>query len=92
MGRRDMYRNERRLRRKYILALFLCCALLVSGLCAVDYSTNALVYNTREISILSVQSHKTSLELSLFNKKLYINTSYISKDMQRLSDYVKRLF
>lgn len=92
MGRRDMYRNERRLRRKYILALFLCCALLVSGLCAVDYSTNALVYNTKEIGIFSVRSNKTYLEFSLFNKKLYINTSYINRDMERLSEYMKRLF
>lgn len=92
MGRRDTYRNERKLRRKYVLTVFLCCALLVSGLCVVDYSTNVLVYNTNSIDILSVQSHKNSLELSLFNKKLYINTSYIGTDLERLSEYFRKLF
>lgn len=92
MGRREVFRNERLQRRKFILALFLCCMLLVSGLCVVDYSTNVLLYNRNYVGFFSVRNQKTYLELSIFNKKVYINTSYVNRDLERLSQYIGRLF
>lgn len=84
MNRRDKFKQERVLQHKLKLTLFLCCVLLVAGICAVDYSTNVLMYNREALGFVKVDNYKTHLELSLFNEKVYINTQYLSRDLEKL--------
>jgi hypothetical protein len=92
MSRRDRFKRERVLRRKFSLTLFLCFALLAAGFCAVDYSTNSLMYDRTGFGFFTVNHYKNHLELSFFNEKVYFNTSYLSRDMDRLVQFFDRLF
>ena len=84
MSRQEKYKQRRVLRRKIELTLFLCLAILAAGFCAVDYSTNMLVHNKAGLDIFTARDYGTRIELSFLNERIYINTQYLNRDMERI--------
>ncbi|MGI6777466.1 MAG: hypothetical protein ACOX7R_05440 [Acetivibrionales bacterium] len=86
MNRVEKFRNIRREKRKYMFILLLCILLLTSGLCAADYSVNSLMKNDNGIRLITFEYNGSYAKLSLLNSSIYINTSYISRDLGRIME------
>ena len=74
---------------KYVFSFFLFFILLVTGICAVDYSANLLMNDVPSIKIFSVAEKGASGEISLFNYKFSLDTTYVKRDMDRLKKTLK---
>jgi hypothetical protein len=92
MGRLDKYKQIRNIKQKYLFSAFLFLLLLVTGICIVDNSTNSLMGEGSSISIFAVKNHSSYMEIIFMNQKLYVNTQYINRDMNRLKEKVSELF
>jgi ABC-type microcin C transport system permease subunit YejE len=86
MGERvEKFRNIRKQKRKYKFAIAVFLILLFAGLCVVDYSLNYLIKNEHKIEFVTVKSVDTySYEISFFNRKFYVSTYNIKKDLENI--------
>lgn len=88
MNRLEKFRQIRQVKRKFLSIVFLCVFLLISGICIVDYSVNSLIRNNKNVGLIELKSSKSYIEVCLLNNKLYINTSYINRDIKRIRKLV----
>lgn len=91
-NRVEKYRQKRILRQKTITAIFLFFFILTSGILAVDYGTNSLVAGREGIAIAAVSSGDSCIEITIMNRKIYLNTQYIKRDLENLKDYLRSIF
>lgn len=92
MSRLEEFRQKRSLRRKYLLAALLFFLLLSAGLLSVDYSTNFLINGQQGAEFISFNNKGSNLEIAFMNKKLYINTQYINRDLEKLKKRFGEVF
>ena len=92
MGRLEKYKQKRNLRLKYTMAALLFFFLLTAGILTVDYSTNYLINGQQGIALVAFNNKTSSLEIVLMNHKLYINTQYVNRDLDKLKSELQRLF
>ena len=91
MNRVDRFKQKRNLRQKYFTAAFLSLLLLTSGILLVDDSTNFLLSGKHGIQFVELNHMENSLEIVVMNRKIYINTQYIQRDMKHLKDRLHEL-
>ena len=84
MSRVEKYKLKRTHRQKYVSAALLFFFLLTAGILSVDLSTNYLMSGRQGIAFISLNSKPTSLEINFMNQKIYINTQYINRDLNKL--------
>lgn len=85
MGRLEKFREARQSKRKYVFAFFLFFFLILPGLYIADYSTNTLMKNQNHAGIVSFKKlSDTYFELDILDKKIHINTIFVSRDFQNL--------
>lgn len=70
------------------MAAALFFLLLTAGLLSVDYSTNFLINGQQGIALVAFNNNETNLEVAFMNKKLYINTQYVNRDLNRLKKWL----
>jgi len=92
LGRLEKFKQKRNLRRKYFLAALLFFLLLTAGLLSVDYSTNFLINGQHGIAMVAFSNKEANLEVAFMNKKLYINTQYINRDLKKLKKRLEEVF
>ncbi|MCX7842677.1 MAG: hypothetical protein N2489_06345 [Clostridia bacterium] len=93
MGRLEKFKQERRNRRIVGLSLLLFFILVISGILVADYSVNTLMRNEKHINIVSFERVGESLiHIKFMDAGIYINTTYIRRDYQRLRDALKGFF
>lgn len=92
MSRVEKFKQKRNLRQKYVSAAFLFFFLLTAGILSVDYSTNYLVSGRHGIALIALNSKSASLEIVFMNQRLYVNTQYINRDLNKLKDEFQKLF
>ena len=66
--------------------------ILVMGLLAVDCTTNDLMNGNRSVAFATVNNKEDFVEISLMNRRVYINTRFINRDMRNLRDRLRDLF
>jgi hypothetical protein len=91
LSRVEKFRKKRSYRRRYILAVMLLFFILITGIWAVDSSTNYLMSGQYGIELINVESNPTYIKITFMNKKLYINTRYINRDLERLKSRLATL-
>ena len=92
MGRMEKFKQKRNLRKKYVSAALLFFFMSTAGIFSVDYTTNYLMTGRQCISFVTMNSRETYLEIVLMNQRLYVNTQYINRDLNRLKTEIKRFF
>lgn len=89
MNRVQKFREMRHFKRKLILAFSFFILILFIGIGVVDYSMSSLLCGKEQFGILSVGPYgEDYYKISVFNKNLYINTKYISRDYKRLVEWL----
>lgn len=91
MGRVEKFKELRNLRNKYLFSVFLFLLLLTAGICTADYSINGLMGGQRGLDIIVFKNNNSYLEIKFMNQKIYLNTQYVSRDLDRLRQEVKKL-
>lgn len=91
MNRLEKFKQRRCLRKQYLSAAFIFLFILTAGLMSADYATNALMTGHQGIEFLSVENRQTYLEIILLNQKIYINTNYINRDIDRLKNALGKM-
>lgn len=92
MNRVERFRQRRILIKKYITAAAVCLFLLTAGILAVDRATNQLVSGGQGIALAAFDNSASSLKITLMNSKIYLNTRYINRDIERLREKLSGLF
>jgi hypothetical protein len=92
MSRVEKYKQQRNLRHKYMLSILLFFSLLTAGICTADYSINSLLGDESRVNVIELKNNGTYLEFAVMNQKLYINTKYINRDLDKLKQGVSKLF
>jgi hypothetical protein len=87
----EKFKQKRNLRQKYVAAALLFFFLLTAGIISVDYSTNYLLTGNQCMAFAAVNSKASSLEIVFMNRKIYINTQYIKRDMKKLKNDLQRV-
>lgn len=83
--RLEKFREARRSRRRYLCAFLLFFLLVMLGVCIADFSINNMMKNQSGIELVHFQKiNESFLEISLLDKKFYIDTSYVNRDFQNL--------
>ena len=83
MNRLEKYKEIRKTRRRYVSLFLVFFSLLVLGACITDYALNGLMKDQKGINLVSLASSDTYAEISILNHKYYLNTTYISRDLER---------
>lgn len=91
LGRLERYKEIRQNRRKIKSSIFLFFLVLVSGTCTADYAVNSLMKNEKRIEIIRFENRHRYYEISLLNKRLYIDTESMKNDFMELWNVPKRL-
>lgn len=91
MNRLDKFKQKRTLRQKYLFAAFISVFILTSGMLTSDYQINTLMSGNRDIEMVSLVNKQTFLEITLFNRKILVNTQYINRDLKRLQSLFKNI-
>lgn len=73
------------------MAVMLLFFILITGMWAVDSSTNYLMSGKHSFEIINVENNPEHIEITLMNKKLYINTKYINRDITKLKQKILAL-
>ena len=93
MSRLEKYRAERRYKRRYASLFFLLLFIIIFGTCAVDYSTNWLVKNQKNVQIVRFTNQSPNIEIDFLNYTFKLDTSFINNDLdrlkQRLPNFIK---
>lgn len=90
MNRVQRFRELRHFKIKLILVISFFILTLVVGIGAVDYSMSGLLYNKEGFGILSYGPYgEDYYKISFFDNSIYINTKYISRDYQKLVEWVR---
>ena len=84
MSRVEKYKQMRGLKQRYLISILLFMFLLVTGICIADSSINGLMAGGRGLNIFSVKNYGNSLEVVFMNKKVYLNTQYIQRDLENI--------
>ena len=92
LNRVERFKQRRILIKGYITAAALSLFFLITGILAVDRATNQLVSGRQGIALAAFDSKESSLEITLMNQKIYLNTQYINRDMEHLRDKLSHLF
>lgn len=92
MNRVERFRQRRILIKGYITAALLSLFFLTTGILAVDRATNRLVSGGQGVALAAFKSNGSSLEITLMNRKIYLNTQYINSDMEHLREKLSQLF
>lgn len=82
----EKFRQKRIIKKRYFAALLLFVFLLVAGLLTVDYTTNHLLLDRRQIAMAAWNNQKSVIEITVMNKKIYVNTQYINRDLKNLRE------
>lgn len=91
MSRAARFKSMRRHRRNYVSSFFLSVIILILGVGVVDYSVNSLMYNKKEINIISLDRLNDQYQINFLGYKLSIDTSYIRQDYKNIVDAIKNL-
>lgn len=86
--RLEIYRRKRIRRKKCFAAVTLIVLLLTGGILVVDRAVNGLVSGYDGLALASLECRGTSIEITLMNRTITINTEYLNRDMER----IKRFF
>jgi len=89
LGRLEKFKLKRNLRHKYVIAALLFFSLLTAGVLSVDYSTNYLLNGRQGIAMVAFNNKEISMEIVFMNQKLYLNTQYIKRDLDKLKNVLK---
>lgn len=92
MNRVERFRQRRILIKGYITAAVLSVFFLTAGILAVDRATNLLVSGNQGAALAGVYNNSSSLEIVVMNQKIYLNTRYINRDIERLKEKLRLLF
>lgn len=92
MGRLERFKEKRIRRNRAISAAVLFFLILFTGLTVVDYMTNFLINGDKGIAFARLNKKKDSVEIVILDRKIYINTKYINRDMEVLKDKLRKLF
>jgi len=92
LNRVERFRQRRILIKGYITAALLSLFFLTTGILAVDRATNRLVSGGQGVALAAFKSNGSSLEITLMNRKIYLNTQYINSDMEHLREKLSQLF
>ncbi|NLL04443.1 MAG: hypothetical protein GX270_01340 [Clostridiaceae bacterium] len=89
MNRVQKFREIRRFKIKLILVFSVFFLILFTGIAAADYSMSSLLSDEQRIHIFSIHPYgEEYYRISLFDKKMYINTKYISQDYKKMVDWI----
>ena len=89
MNRVQRFREIRYFRIKLITIFSVFILTLFAGIGAVDYSMSSLLSDEQRIHIFSIRPYgEEYCKISFFDKSLYINTKYISRDYIRMLDWL----
>lgn len=91
MNRLERFREERRIRQKICCLLLFFLILLITGICAADYSVNGLMNNQHQLSIVTFQSMGNYVELGFMNHRIYIDTERMKKDFAKVMQSIQKL-
>ncbi len=92
LNRVERFRQRRILIKGYFTAAALSLFFLTTGILAVDRATNQLVSGRQGIALAAFDNNSSSLEITLMNRKIYLNTQYINRDMDYLRKKFSQLF
>lgn len=89
MSRLEKYREIRITRKRYLLSVIIFLMLIIPGLCIVDYSVNSIMKGENRIDVLAIKNIKSQyIEITLMNRKHYINTVYLRRDYERFKKII----
>lgn len=89
MNRVEKYRYIRHFRIKMIITFMSFILTLFTGIFVVDYSMSSLLSDEQRLLIFSVCPYgEEYYKISIFDKNLYINTKYLSRDYNRLLRWI----
>ena len=92
MNRVQRLKETKSNKRRFVGLAILFFSVILVGVSVVDYSFNSLMKNEKRLEIISYKSHSDSLlEVSIMNKKIYMNTKYIEKDFQKLKSKFSKI-
>lgn len=91
MNRLEKFRQKRNLKQKYMSAALLFLSLLIAGIMSVDYSINYLVSGRQGFAFATVNSKDNGLEIVFMNQRIYVNTQYIKRDLNKLKSELQGL-
>lgn len=87
MARKARFRKERLYTIKIYVIVLLFLLILISGLAAVDYSKNYVLYGQSRMEIIKVDRLDEDVySLSILNESMDINLKYLKRDFSRLKN------
>lgn len=89
LKRLEVYKRKRIRRNRSIAAALLLAFLLTAGIAIVDRSVNALVSGKQAFSMVDVENHGTTLEITIMNHKIAIDTVRLKQDLERLGKFLE---
>lgn len=92
MSRLENFRKERRHKRIFKALLLSFFVFLSLGMLSADYSLNSMKKAQGEISMVRVIKSGQYVEMSFLNNKLYLNTTYLERDMSNVKKYLMSVF
>ena len=92
MNRVERFKEVRKLKRKYMLVVLFLILFMISGICIADYSINNLMYDDNHIEVISIHNSGAYLEISILKSKIYINTTSMKKDYEKVKGLITGLF
>lgn len=93
MNRVEKLKQIKIRRRRAVVVTVLLFSLIITGIGITDYSFNSLMKNQRRIEVISFKNLKdSSLEISVMNESITLNTKFIEKDLKSIKDRILRLF
>ncbi|WP_010247877.1 hypothetical protein [Acetivibrio cellulolyticus] len=88
MSRVQRFREIRYFRIKIIMAVLFFILVLCVGIGATDYSMSGLIGEENGFRIFSAHPYgEDYYKISIFDNDVYINTKYIARDYNRLTDW-----
>lgn len=89
MNRVQKFRELRHFKLKLIFVFSFFLLTLIAGIGIVDYSMSGLMLDKEGFGIISVGPYgEDYYKISFFDNNLYINTKYISRDYNRLVQWI----
>lgn len=91
MSRVERFRQNRRLKFKIAACFFIFLVTIFTGISTADYSINSIMKNETRIKVFTLEEFDNNyIKISIMNKALYVNTSYIKRDYNRVREFIKK--
>lgn len=90
--RLDVFRKQRKMKKKYILVIIISIILTFTGLISVDHSLNSIMNDSDNFKFISIKSVGDSyIVFKIMDKKYYLNTVYVKRDFHTIKSKIKSI-